>query len=452
MFVFYRYKEVFSLNKSFSRKLLSLTLVLSLTLAVMLPASAFLFKSDEPAMPGSVSAFAKNGPASTPITFTAADFLVEGTQSLDSILLTQLPALEAGSLTLGDNVLTIGDAVGVSALDGLKFQPLENPTAPATSFTFTPIFSDGSAGQDVTVGLYLLTAENGAPIAENLELTTYRNVAITQRFSATDPEGDLLTFRLVDKPARGAVAISQEPGSTEFVYTPYENKTGKDSFTYVAVDAVGNTSAPATVKVRIEKAATKVTYADMEGLPAYLSALRLAEQEVFVGECMNGEYFFRPDQAVTRNEFVAMAMKVAGQDALTTISRTGFSDDTAIPTWAKGYVSSALKAGVVQGTIGPEGQIVFQGSSPVTRAEASVLLNRILRVTDVAAPTLYADSETAPVWAYQAAVNLETAGVLRTDTNGALSLSDSLSRADAAMLLTGAMDLLAARETGGWLG
>lgn len=438
------------MNRQFTRKLLSLFLVLALTLAVMLPASAFLFKSDQPALPGSVSAFSKNGPATGAITFSSSDFVVEGDQALDSILLTKLPDLEAGVLTLGDNVLCIGDAVGVSALSGLKFQPLENPTAAATSFTFSPVFADGSAGADVTVGLYLLTAENGAPIAENLELTTYKNVAITERFAATDPEGDLLTFRLVDKPARGSVAISEEEGSAEFVYTPYENKTGKDSFTYVAVDAVGNTSAPATVKIRIEKANTKVTYADMEGLPAYKSAIRLAEEGVFVGECMNGEYFFRPDEPVSRNEFVAMAMKVAGQEALTTISRTGFSDDQAIPTWAKGYVSSALKAGVVQGTIGVDGQIVFQGSSPVTRAEASVLLNRVLRVTDVSSPTLYADSEAAPAWAYQAAVNLETAGVLRTDSNGALSLSDSLTRADAADLLTGAMDLLAARETGGW--
>ncbi len=438
------------MNRQFSRKLMSLFLVLALTLAVMLPASAFLLKGDEAALPGAVATFSKNGPASGTITFGPDDFVVEGDQALDSILLTRLPELEAGVLTLGDNVLTVGDAIGASALGGLKFQPLEHPTAAATSFSFTPVFADGSAGHDVSVNLYLLTAENGAPIAENLEFTTYKNVAITERFSATDPEGDLLTFRLVDKPARGSVAISEEEGSADFVYTPFENKTGKDSFTYVAVDAVGNTSAPATVKIRIEKANTKVTYTDMEGLPAYKAAIRLAEEGVFVGECMNGEYFFRPDQAVSRNEFVAMALKVAGQDALTTISRTGFSDDAAIPTWAKGYVSSALKSGVVQGTISEDGQVVFQGSAPVTRAEASVLLNRVLRVSDVSSPTLYADSDSAPAWAYQAAVNLETAGVLRTDTNGALSLSDSLTRANAADLLTGAMDLLDARESGGW--
>ena len=69
-----------------------------------------------------------------------------------------------------------------------------------------------------------------------------------------------------------------EDGSSEFVYTPYENKTGKDSFTYVAVDAVGNSSDPATVKIKIEKPNTKVTYADMDGDPAHKAAIRLAEE------------------------------------------------------------------------------------------------------------------------------------------------------------------------------
>lgn len=103
---------------------------------------------------------------------------------------------------------------------------------------------------------------------ENLEFTTYKNVAVTAQFSAVDPEGDLLTYHILNKPARGAVTMPED-GSSEFVYTPYENKTGKDSFTYVAVDAVGNSSDPATVKIKIEKPNTKVTYADMDGDPAH---------------------------------------------------------------------------------------------------------------------------------------------------------------------------------------
>ena len=427
-------------------KLLSLMLALTLTVTV-LPTSAYFFGNENEeteAEQACVATFAKNGTPATPITFSSNDFLVIGEKTLDSILITQLPAWEAGVLTLGGNSLTVGDAISRSALSGLQFQPLSSPSTPVTSFSFTPFFSDGTAGEDVTVDLHLLTAENSVPVAEHLSLSTYKNIAVGGRFSAVDPEGDLLTFRIIDKPARGAVTLDDE-GSADFVYTPYENKTGKDSFTYVAVDSVGNVSAPATVKIRIEKPRTSVTYTDMDGQTAHKAALRLAEEEIFIGECLNGEYFFRPDEPVTRSEFVAMALKMAGQEALTTISRTGFADDAAIPTWAKGYVASGLKSGVVRGTIGENGLIVFQGADTVTRGEASVLLDRVLQVTSVSAPTFYSDSDTAPAWAYQAAVNLETAGVLQTDSTGALALSQQLNRADAAELLANALELLDSR-------
>ena len=106
-------------------------------------------------------------------------------------------------------------------------------------------------------------------------------MAVTQRFSAVDPEGDLLSYRLADKPSRGSVELGENGA---FTYTPYENKTGKDTFTYVAVDSAGNLSNPAKVSIRIEKAATTVTYADMGANAAHKAAVRLAELGILRGE------------------------------------------------------------------------------------------------------------------------------------------------------------------------
>ena len=47
-------------------------------------------------------------------------------------------------------------------------------------------------------------------------------------------------------------------------------------------------------------------------------------------------------------------------------------------------------------------------------------------------------------------MNLETAGVLQTNADGALALSEPLTRADAADLLCGALDVLESREDQGW--
>lgn len=428
------------------RRFAVLTLAIALVLAMSLPVSASVLGSDT-SEPAAVSSFSKNGTASNVITFSSEDFRVTGDEqvSLDSVILNSLPSSEAGMLMMGDQPLASGDVIAMSALDGLRFHPLSSPTVASTSFEFTPVFSSGSAGDPVQVNLYLLTAENNPPVAENLEFTTYKNVAYTGQFSAVDPEGDLLTFQLVDKPARGSVTLSED-GSAQFVYTPYENKTGKDSFTYVAVDAVGNISAEATVKIKIEKPSTKVTYADMDGNPAYNAAIRLAEEGIYVGASMDGAYYFQPDLPVTRSEFLALAMSTVGLDALEGITTTGFFDDEAIATWAKPYVSSALKSGAVQGTVAENGQIIFQGDNTITAAEAAVLLDRLLSVTDVPVETWTGSTAAVPTWASQAAVNLETVGVLQADSTGVLTLNDTLTRADAVQMLAAALNVLDARQ------
>lgn len=434
-------------HRAFLRRSLPLLSLTVLLLTFALPTYALFGIGEEEEAP-SVAAFSKNGPAGSAITFSAEDFVVQSGGALDSIVISTLPDQAAGILTLGGQPLNAGDVVAMNAVSGLSFQPLTASAVTSASFTFTPVFSDGTSGSPVEVGLHLLSEANSAPIAENLELCTYKNVAITANFAATDPEGDLLTFQLVDKPARGAVTMPED-GSNEFVYTPYENKTGKDSFTYVAVDAVGNTSAPATVKVKIEKASTKVTYSDMDGVSAHKAAIRLAEEGIFVGECMGGEYFFNPDTPVSRSEFLTMTMKATGLDALEDVTTTGFADDATIPTWAKGYAASALKAGVVQGAADEVGRIVFNAEDTITRAEAAVLLDRALQVSDVSEAMATVD-ELAPAWAVQSAANLESCGVLAAGSTGTLELNDQLTRADAAEMILGALEVLDARDSGGW--
>lgn len=428
------------------RRVTVLTLAVALVLALSLPASASILSSSESA-PAAVSAFSKNTTSTDVIRFSREDFKLTGTEdvSLDSVILTSLPSAEAGVLMMGDQPLAAGDVIAMSAVEGMRFCPLISPTVASTSFSFTPVFSSGSAGDAVTVNLYLLTSENGAPVAKNLEFTTYKNVAYTGQFSAVDPEGDLLTFQLVDKPARGALTMPEE-GGVEFIYTPYENKTGKDSFTYVAIDAVGNTSEKATVELKIEKASTKVTYADMAESSAYNAAIRLAEEGVYIGASMDGAYYFQPDLPVTRSEFLTLAMATMDLDALEGITTTGFFDDDAIATWAKPYVSSALKSGAIQGSVAENGQVVFRGENTITEAEAAVLLDRLLSVSDVSSESWTGNDMLAPTWASQAAMNMESVGILQPGADGTLTLNDQLTRADAAQMLAAALDVLETRE------
>lgn len=427
---------------------LLLSLVLLSTLS--LPVSAFFWnkKASSPTIPD----FSKNALVGDTVTFSDQDFSVQNGDGikLTSITITALPDPGAGTLTLGGQPLAADSVVEASALAGLRFQSLSQPSVTTTSFSFLPTFDDGTqAQQPTTVTLYLLTAANEPPIARNMDLSTYKNVAITGYFDAVDSEGDTLTFQLMDTPARGAVTLAED-GSAKFVYTPYENKTGKDSFTYVAIDSAGNTSSEAKVTIQINKPDTKVTYADMEGDPAHKASIRLAEEGIFVGSYLNGEYFFDPDRPVTRAEFLTMAMATVGMAPLEDVTVTGFTDDEAIPTWAKGAVSAAVMAGVIQGSRDDSGAPVFDASENITQGEATVMLDQLLNLSDVPLEVFSTQGSDAH-WAGQAAANLAASGVIRVEETNSAALSTGLDRAQAAMLLDGALDVLSQREEDGWL-
>lgn len=437
--------------KRFIPRIIPFLLTVLLLAAAALPGVALLDSGTDVLPASGAASFTKTAYAGKAVTFSAKDFESLSTGgALDSIIITSLPAVTDGTLAFaGERILT-GSSISANALAGLTFYPAAGLSDSTATFSFVPVYADGSSpSQPLTVNIRMSSAKNSAPVAENITLSTYKNVSLTGEFSAVDPEGDALTFRIMDKPARGSVEIAED-GSNKFVYTPYPNKTGNDIFTYVAVDASGKESAAAKVKISIEKPKTKVNYSDMEDNSANRASIKLAEKGVFIGEQVGASYFFRPDQPVTRSTFVAMALTAAGINDLSSVTRTGFADDADIPAWARPYVSTALKNGVIRGMPNENGQVIFNPNAIITRAEAAVVLNKVLQISDVNSTAVYDESD-VPAWAYQAAVNLETCGVLNADSTGALRLSAGLSRAEAADMLCAALEIIEARENAtGW--
>jgi len=277
----------------------------------------------------------------------------------------------------------------------------------------------------------------GAPIAQNLEIKTYRGVPYTGMLKAIDNEGEAVTFRLAALPAKGTLEFGEEG---VFVYTPEQNKAGSDSFTYTAVDESGHESAPATVKIKIERVSSGVNYADTAPECA-TAAVDLAEKGVLIGTKVGGDWFFEPERVVSRGEFVAMAMAATGLKS-SDVTVTGFCDDDAIPTWAKGSAAGALSAGIVRG-VRTENGVAYNAQADMTLSEAAAVLDRILQVTDV---DLTDFDETEPVWYAQAVANLESVSIAPVGGYEAEALSHALTRGEAAELLSSAMALAEARE------
>ncbi len=97
-------------------------------------------------------------------------------------------------------------------------------------------------------------------------------------------------------------------------------------------------------------------------------------------------------------------------------------------------------AGAVTGSHTDLGQPVFNGDDIITQGEASVLLSRLLNITDVQA-------EESGHWADQEVANLAASGVLRSEDISAESLGSALTRSEVALLLDGALDVEDSRQT-----
>ena len=278
-----------------------------------------------------------------------------------------------------------------------------------------------------------IPADNAAPVAENMMLETYRGVSVGGQLKAHDPDGDELTFEVTTEPMKGAVSLSADGC---FVYTPGENRRGKDYFGFRAVDALGNESQEGTVIIRLLRQKSKLTYADMDGSSAEYAAVVLTERGVFTGAAVGGEYIFDPDSTVDRGEFLSMCMTAADCGLLKSVQSTGFQDDDEIDAWLKPYVATALMRGYIRGTAAETGAI-FRPEDAISLRDACIMLNAVLGVTDVVSAAAYDDgtvSESA-----QAVANLTAAGVMPSRWE---ALDEPLTRAKAAELLQSALRLL----------
>jgi VCBS repeat-containing protein len=91
---------------------------------------------------------------------------------------------------------------------------------------------------------------NTAPVAFNGTLTVPEDSSGSGTLTATDADGNSLTFSLVDNPSKGSVSIA---ANGSFTYTPNPNANGADSFTFMAYDGTDYSNA-ATVSVTINSA------------------------------------------------------------------------------------------------------------------------------------------------------------------------------------------------------
>lgn len=357
--------------------------------------------------------------------------------TLEGVYVASVPSQLDAEVSLGARTLRAGDVLDRSMLSQLLVLPAENRDA-SCELVYCPI-EGGEVQPSRALELSILTGKNEAPVCRDVKFETYKNIANTGVLSASDPEGDTLTYQLVKEPKRGTVDIAPD-GS--FTYTPAQNKVGKDVFTYTATDSAGNVSNVANVTVKIVKPTDKAMYQDLAGDTLAYTAMWLKDRGVYTGKRIAGNLCFEPEGTLTRGEFLVMAMKLLGAEPESARLTSGFADESKTPAWMRPYIVSAFKSGMVSGVSSPDG-MVFRPSSNLTRAEAAVMLQNILDLPQSQEAAVFSEDCAVPVWAQASVSALESAGISIPVTTSA----ENLTRREAAELLYECWTLCQNRET-----
>lgn len=197
------------------------------------------------------------------------------------------------------------------------------------------------------------------------------------------------------------------------------------------------------------------SFSDVSDSAWYATAVNtLVELDVLSGY---GDNTFRPNNAVTRAEFVTAVCKCF--DSLSTGS-AGFSDVSGH--WAEGFINQAVAEGWISGF--PDG--TFRPDESIQRCQVTAILNKALERTGSGFAADAGTQEFVDVpsshWAYEHIAEaadpvgsaIETGCTVRvTATNGLnLRSSASISSSVVTVLSTGALLTVTSVESNGWLG
>ncbi|WP_421939882.1 Calx-beta domain-containing protein [Pedobacter sp.] len=191
--------------------------------------------------------------ASAPSVTTAEDTFVNGT-------ITATDA-DGDPLTFTLTVIPAHGTVVVNADGTYTYTP--DPNYNGTD-VFTVSVNDGNGGIVAVTINVTVTPVNDIPVATAAAITTAQDTPVNGTVTASDVDGDALSFTLTTPPAHGTVVVN---ANGTYTYTPTPGYVGNDTFTITVSDGKGG-----TVTVTIPVTITDVNDAPVATAPALTTA------------------------------------------------------------------------------------------------------------------------------------------------------------------------------------
>ena len=274
---------------------------------------------------------------------------------------------------------------GTPSVPGEATFTVRGPNGNVETFTYSDFSSGSYEIKDLPVGNYSVT-ETNADVSGYTLTTTYSG-------QATVRKGQTATITVTNTYTRSGGYIPDEPVPLDLVTDHIAYIEGYPDGT---VQPEGNITRSEVATMiyrlltedrRMEIFTSEGNYSDVDVANWFNKAVA----SMTVGEYVNGypDGSFKPNQAITRAEFVAIVVRFLEGPRLTD---NPFSDID--NHWAHDYIIDAVGAGWISGY--PDG--TFQPDKPITRAEAMTIMNTILHrgvdeESELLEPVMFPDNE-----------------------------------------------------------
>ena len=363
--------------------------------------------------------------------FDINDFDLPLGVNVQSITITSLPSTSVGRLMLDNLYVVESQVISRDDFSMLKFVKTATESIDAV-FKFKPNDNE----YEIECSIKELSQVNLSPVASNGESVsawTNMNISCYEVLSGYDPDGDKLRYEITSYPEKGLLVLTNtETG--DYIYTPYEDASGTDAFSYRVRDEYGNYSESCTVKMKIEKLKTSLVFSDLDDDRCLNAVIAMHDNELMTfKKNKDGSYSFRPNEEITKEEFVVLVMNAMGATNAPIVEKTRFADDQDIKPEYKGYIESAFSLGIINGENKSDG-VYINPKKPITTSEGAMIINKIIGARVETSMMVFADANQIPADAKEAIESLAKLGILTT-TNGKISPNSPLTRAQTAQIL-----------------
>lgn len=241
------------------------------------------------------------------------------------------------------------------------------------------------------------------------------------------------TIYVTSSPKNGNISIEDN----QFIYTPFENYTGTDSFQYrIYANGVYSNISECNINVIGEEiTTTDFYYEDMKTHQARNACDKMVEMNIIKGERVGDKYYFYPNSQITRAAAISYICAALGTNTDKKSIPIIFADDKELSEQLKKDSYTCYSAGIITGK--PiDDKVYLCPDDPLSRAEMFSMIDRAYSgKTNSDIMLSFPDSKQIPAYTKQNVKNLIANGFLENSNTELLRPNDLATKAEFTELL-----------------